>query len=136
MQWPSADSWQFEYKYLLQTNNVAVWEEGPNRRFVVEQPITGVCVSDHWRAPGRPVTPQRSLIKDFALSRTGVVVCFRVECAAIERKDFEVRLSGNLRALGAWQPSGSLLLHACPAAPKSSWYQACIAVEYCDFPLE
>lgn len=44
-------SWcnQFEYKYLLQTNEVAVWEEGPNRLFTLQQGLTGVSISDQWQ---------------------------------------------------------------------------------------
>lgn len=121
---------------MLQTNDVAVWEEGPNRTLSANQNITGIFVCDEWQGPLPNLSyypKQRVNIKDL-ISAANYCVYFRVFCGHIKRSNFDVQITGNISDLGGWDVSTSPFLSADHDDP--GWYSYSISLSPDDIPFE
>jgi len=130
---------KLEYKYLLRTNDVAIWERGRNRHLIVDQCITGIFISDEWQERDSELPIQSIKLTNTVLSSKKIPIRCRVRCNHIKRDNITIRIVGNSTQLGEWKPKKAPKM--LPVTDTTSiyphdWFEYCFEVLHEELPLQ
>eukprot|EP01098_Paradermamoeba_levis_P010377 TRINITY_DN4361_c0_g2_i2.p2 TRINITY_DN4361_c0_g2~~TRINITY_DN4361_c0_g2_i2.p2 ORF type:complete len:210 (-),score=58.93 TRINITY_DN4361_c0_g2_i2:995-1624(-) len=130
----------FEYKYLLVTNHVALWEEGPNRKLSLSQNLSGsIHLIDFWQQPV-PQSPLQmdtrfSDVKDQLLA--GICISFNVYVGSLINGPIETMyVVGGIKPLGDWDKSKANEMTFVSGVAGVGWWSKSFVVPENQFPFE